>query len=86
VPALCRADECLDQVIRQGENGWQYTDEEAFRSCLEEFFSDPGRRQAMAQSALETAEEYSAALFAKRVEEIYLAQILRHQSLRKLSA
>ena len=86
VPALCRADECLDQVIRQGENGWQYTNEEAFRSCLEEFFSDPGRRQAMAQSALETAEEYSAALFAKRVEEIYLAQILRHQSLRKLSA
>ena len=86
VPALCRADECLDPVIRQGENGWQYTDEEAFRSCLEEFFSDPGRRQAMAQSALETAEEYSAALFAKRVEEIYLAQILRHQSLRKLSA
>ena len=86
VPALCRADECLDPVIRQGENGWQYTDEEAFRSCLEEFFSDPDRRQAMAQSALETAEEYSAALFAKRVEEIYLAQILRHQSLRKLSA
>ena len=86
VPALCRADECLDPVIRQGENGWQYTDEEAFRSYLEEFFSDPGRRQAMAQSALETAEEYSAALFAKRVEEIYLAQILRHQSLRKLSA
>ena len=86
VPALCRADECLDPVIRQGENGWQYTDEEAFRSYLEEFFSDPGRRQAMAQSALETAEEYSAALFAKRVEEIYLAQILRHQRLRKLSA
>lgn len=86
VPALCRADECLDPVIRQGENGWQYTDEEAFRSYLEEFFSDPDRRQAMAQSALETAEEYSAALFAKRVEEIYLAQILRHQSLRKLSA
>ena len=86
VPALCRADECLDPVIRQGENGWQYTDEEAFRSYLEEFFSDPGRRQAMAQSALETAEEYSAALFAKRVEEIYLAQILRHQSLKKLSA
>ena len=86
VPALCRADECLDPVIRQGENGWQYTDEEAFRSYLEEFFSDPGRRQAMAQSALETAEEYSAALFAKRVEEIYLAQILRHQRLKKLSA
>jgi 1,2-diacylglycerol 3-alpha-glucosyltransferase len=86
VPALCRADECLDPVIRQGENGWQYTDEEAFRSYLEEFFSDPDRRQDMAQSALETAEEYSAALFAKRVEEIYLAQILRHQSLRKLSA
>ena len=86
VPALCRADECLDSVIRQGENGWQYTDEETFRSYLEEFFSDPEGRQRMARTALETAEEYSAALFAKRVEEIYLAQILRHQSLKKLSA
>ena len=86
LPALCRADECLDPVIRQGENGWQYIDAEGFRAHMDEFFSEPARREAMAQRALETAEEYSAALFARRVEEIYLAQILRHQSMKQLSA
>ena len=86
VPALCRADECLDQVIREGENGWQYTNETEFRSRLEEYFADPARQRAMGQAALETAEEYSAELFAQRVEEIYLTQIARYQSLRKIPA
>ena len=86
VPALCRADECLDQVIREGENGWQYTNETEFRSRLEEYFADPARQRTMAKAALETAEEYSAELFAQRVEEIYLTQIARYQSLRKIPA
>ena len=35
VPVLCRADPCLDGVIREGENGWQYHSTDEFRSRLE---------------------------------------------------
>ena len=86
VPALCRADECLDPVIREGKNGWQYTSEAEFRSRLEEYFADPTRQRAMGQAALEVAEEYSAARFAKRMEEIYPSEIARYQSLRRIPA
>lgn len=86
VPILCRADECLDPVIREGKNGWQYTSEAEFRSRLEEYFADPTRQRAMGQAALEVAEEYSAARFAKRMEEIYLSEIARYQSLRRIPA
>ena len=86
VPILCWADECLDPVIREGENGWQYTSEAEFRSRLEEYFADPARQRAMGQAALEVAEEYSAARFAKRMEEIYLSEITRYRSLRRIPA
>lgn len=86
LPALCRADECLEDVIREGENGWQYKNEEEFRAKLEIFLNNPQRREAMRESALAVAEEYSAERFAQRAEEIYLAQIARYQRLRQKTA
>lgn len=71
VPALCRADSCLDGVIRNGENGWQYTDERDFVEKLEQFLENPALRQRMAAAALASAEELSAPRFAQRVEAIY---------------
>ena len=79
IPALCRADTCLEGVIFEGENGWQYHTEEEFAAHLEEFLSHPERHAAMKEAALRTAQEYSAALFGRRVEAIYLDLIRRHK-------
>ena len=78
VPALCRADPCLNGVIRDGENGWQYRDEADFRRKLDQFLSQPHRRAALSAEARRSAEEFSAGRFARRVEEIYQEQIVRH--------
>ena len=70
-PALCRADPCLDGVIREGENGWTFRDGEEFAQKLALFRAGPDREEA----ARESAEDFSLQRFAQRAEEIYLRQI-----------
>ena len=79
VPALCRADECLEGVILEGRNGWQYRTEQEFRTRMEEFFAHPERHEAMRAAARQAAEEYSAERFGERAENIYLDRIARQQ-------
>ena len=85
VPVLCRADPCLLGVVRDGENGWQYWDQEDFFQKLEGFLTQPQRREALARGARETGEEYSAQRFAQRVEAIYLERVER-RPLRRIPA
>jgi len=79
VPALCRADPCLEGVIRNGENGWQYLGEEDFLGKLECFFRDEDLRARMTAAALTSAEDFSAERFAQRVETVYREQIEAHR-------
>lgn len=79
VPALCRADECLEGVILDGENGWQYRTEADFREHLAAFFADPANKARMSQRAREVAEEYSAERFGERAEAIYLDRIQKNK-------
>lgn len=86
VPALCRADPCLNGVIRDGENGWQFRDFSDFMSKLEMFRAHPELRRALAEQAAASARDYSAEEFARRVEAIYLAQIARRSGREEVSA
>ena len=79
VPVLCRADPCLDGVIREGENGWQYHSTDEFRSRLEWYLAHPDRWQAMADRARQSAEPFSLQHFAGQVEAIYGQQIARRR-------
>lgn len=71
LPMLCREDECLDGVVINGRNGWQYRTEEGFRQRLQHFLDHPEEHEAMAQSALETGQRYSVSAFAEGAEQIY---------------
>ena len=86
VPALCRADPCLNGVIRDGENGWQFRDFSDFMSKLEMFCAHPELRRALSEQAAASARDYSAEEFARRVEAIYLAQIARRSGREEVSA
>lgn len=86
VPALCRADTCLNGVIRDGENGWQFRDFSDFMSKLETFRAHPELRRALSEQAAASARDYSAEEFACRVEAIYLAQIARRSGREEVSA
>lgn len=77
VPVLCRADPCLAEVIRDGENGWQYRDEADFQRKLDTFLAQPHRRCQLVQNARRLAEPFSAERFAGHMEAIYQEQIRR---------
>lgn len=86
VPALCREDPCLDGVIQEDENGWQYRDEAAFRQKLDGFLARPHHRTQWAENARRSAGEFSAQRFAQRAETIYRAQIARRAGGEEASA
>ena len=71
LPVLCRADPCLDGVVENGFNGWQWKDEAEFASALNTIISDPALRRQLHQNALATAARYSAEHFAQQVLDAY---------------
>ena len=77
VPVLCRADPCLEDVIREGENGWTYRDSAEFQRKLALFQSQPHHHAKMAELARRSAGEFSLQRFAERAEAIYRLQIAR---------
>lgn len=70
LPAVCRKDGCLDQVIVNGRNGWQYQNEEEFFDALEAL-EDPGVYRRASAEALLSAEKFDQKYFGERVLEIY---------------
>ena len=77
VPALCRADPCLEGVIQDGENGWQYHSFQEFRRRLEDFLAHPETHEDLRRQAAASAEQFSAQRFAQRVERVYQLQLAR---------
>lgn len=73
VPALCRKDKCLDGVIADGCNGFQYETYEYFRMHLSYLLENEERRQEMAGMAKEMAVEFSTWNFCTMVERAYRA-------------
>ena len=75
LPALCRADECLEGVVENGKNGWQYESEEEFQTLLLRFAASPELREELRQGAVESAVKFSAEVFAQRAEQVYQEQL-----------
>ena len=75
IPVLCKKDECLDGIVEQGVDGWQFETEEEYKKYLKEFISNKGNRDAMHLAAVKTGEKFSVPAFAKAVEDVYKASI-----------
>lgn len=72
LPLLCRKDDCLNGVIEEGKNGWQYENEEEFLKYLTDWDDkDENEKRRMCQNAKESASIFSAEGFCKKVEQIY---------------
>ena len=79
LPLLCRKDACLDGVVENGINGWQYQTEQEFQKYLSSFCLE-ARREDMSRRAYEVAcSQYSIPAFVDEVERLY-HQALNYQS------
>lgn len=87
LPMLCRADACLEGVVVDHKNGWQYHTEAEAAVRIRQFLAHPELRESMGSAALEVGRRYSVPSFAEHVDEVYQEQILlRQMALRGISA
>ena len=78
LPALCREDDCLNGVIENGVNGWQYRDADEFQQYLRLFLEQKQLRETLGQQAARSAAQFSAERFAGRIGQIYQQELLLH--------
>ncbi len=71
LPLLCRADPCLLDVLRTGENGYTYTNEAEFRAGLAAIAADPAWRAAASEKSRRIAATFDKESFGDHVEAIY---------------
>ena len=71
VPVLCRRDPCVEGVVEDGVNGWQYDSGEDFGRYLSEFCDSAGLRRQMSEAAKRSSEKFSAEAFGKSAERLY---------------
>ncbi len=71
LPVLCRADDCLTEVVRDGENGWQYHTKAEFQHYLDLLCNDETLRLRLSKQALSTSKAFSSQAFAASLLSIY---------------
>ncbi len=78
LPLLVRYDTCLEGVVDEGYNGWTYNSEEEFDEYIETYFSHDNTQ--MRENARKKAMEFSASLFADRIEALYTEEIRKKKN------
>lgn len=71
VPALCRNDACLQDIIIQGQTGFLYETKNEFWDALRMMSTQPEKMATMKQAAQKKAAEYSSERFGQRIEQMY---------------
>lgn len=69
LPVVARKDDCLAQVLTDGENGYAFETGEQFLAGLEKVLYQ--RDTDYAKAAVQAARVYSKEMYAERIEEVY---------------
>lgn len=75
LPLLCRQDECLQDVIQQGENGYEYSIDSEFLAYLNAISHDSEWRKAAGMKSEEIAKSFDKRTFGNSVENIYRSAV-----------
>ena len=71
LPLLCRQDDCLADVLQEGENGYEYTSAEEFLNAIDTVMEDPEWRAAAARRSEEIAASFDKKNFGEAIENVY---------------
>ncbi len=70
LPLLCRQDDCLLDVLQEGENGYDYTDAQEFLQAMDTVM-DPDWRSAAGKRSEQIAASYDKSVFGDAIVAIY---------------
>ena len=73
LPLLCRRDPCLDGVLVEGKNGYEYEAEQEFCELLDTILSSPDWCHTARVQSKEIADTFDKSSFAEKIEAIYEA-------------
>ena len=79
LPLLCREDLCLQDVLRQGENGFSYNNEEEFLAAIKSISENKEWRKKAAEISREIAASFDKEKFGAAVEKVYLSVIEKNK-------
>lgn len=71
LPLLCRRDPCLDEVLVEGSNGYEYEAESEFCSLLDTILQNPEWCAAAGAQSRKIANMFDKSHFADQIEDIY---------------
>lgn len=71
LPLLCRRDPCLDGVLVEGKNGYEYEAEQEFCELLDTIVNSPDWCHSARAQSKEIANTFDKSSFAERIEDIY---------------
>ena len=71
LPLLCRQDDCLADVLEEGENGYEYTSAEEFLDAIDTMMDDESWRAAAAKRSEEIAASFDKKAFGEAIENVY---------------
>ncbi len=75
LPLLCRKDNCLKDVIKQGENGYEYRNAEEFLEMIKIISENTEWREAASKKSIEIADSFDKSSFGDAVEKVYLSAL-----------
>ena len=70
LPLLCRQDDCLTDVLQEGENGYEYTSSDEFLQAIDAVM-DPVWRESASRRSEEIAAGFDKKVFGDTSERIY---------------
>jgi 1,2-diacylglycerol 3-alpha-glucosyltransferase len=79
-PAVCKKDDCLANVIQNGENGFQYTSDDEYIKIINQLSADKNYTNTLAQNALNSSQEFGSEIFAKNVLKLYEKTLENHKN------
>lgn len=86
LPVLGRADSCIDGLVQDGVNGWQFTGREEFVRYIDLLSHDGSLQSQMSCNARDSSTPYSRETFARTVESLYITQWSRKNMQKNWSA
>lgn len=75
LPLLCRRDPCLDGVLVEGRNGWEYEAEDEFCEIIDTILAHPERCAAAGSQSEQIATSFDKSHFAEKIEDVYEAVV-----------
>lgn len=80
VPVVARKDECLDGVLLEGQNGYEFVDQTTFCNGMDAVLWNE-RNVPYMKNAIESTEQFSTEQFAAKVENIYYHVVRTHRNM-----